>query len=160
MNELTDKMITNELKDAAFMQNENTLIIVLMVGFLIVLGAIFIFSKNERQKFASLGILILFEILGFMVIGNNNFMKNAVNNGEWIVITDTVERVMESTDDDGDTSYFMVLEKTGRASLDSSYEASRYSTGDEVYVVVVMKNGEYKRTGVVYPSTYYYTGSH
>lgn len=100
MNELTDKMITNELKDAAFMQNENTLIIVLMVGFLIVLGAIFIFSKNKRQKFASLGILILFEILGFMVIGNNNFMKNAVN------------------------------------------------------------NGEYKRTGVVYPSTYYYTGSY
>lgn len=159
MIELTDEMIIRDLNNTVFMSNENTFIIALMIISFVVLGLMFFFSNNKRQKYSALLLLILFEIMGGIIIKNNNFMKNAINNDEWVVITDKVESVKEVTDDDGDTSYFMILEDIGRVSLDSYDEASQYSKNDEVYIVVVKKNGKNESTGVSYPSNYRYVGN-
>ena len=161
MHELTDYMIAEDLKETVYKSNENTLMIVIMIVATIVGGVIFLFTNSKRQKIASAGIVLLFLIFGVIIIGRNNFMKNAINNGKWEVQTDIVDRVMEQTDDDGDVSYFMVLKKYGRVSLDDYSEAIQYYAGAEIYIIVVPKGDEYKDTGVTYPiDYYYYKGSH
>ena len=161
MNQLTDSMIENALQNTAYMNNDNTLMIIIMSVGAIFLGGIFLISKNTRQKIGAGGSLILLIVLSLTVINQNSSMAKEINNGNWEVHTDVVDRVMESTDDDGDKDYFMVLEKYGRVSLDSYYEATQYYSGAEVYVVVVKKGGSYKDTGVTYPTdTYYYVGNH
>ena len=88
-------------------------------------------------------------------------MAKAINNGSWEVHTDIVDRVMESTDDDGDKDYYMVLKKYGRVSLDSYTEATQYYQGQKVYIIVVPKGNNYKDTGVSYPDDVYkYSGNH
>lgn len=161
MNLLTDSMIENALQNTAFMNNDNTLMIIIIIAATIFLGAIFLFSKSIRQKIGAGGTLALLLILCFVAINQNNSTANAINNGDWEVHTDIVDRVMESTDNDGNKDYFMVLKKYGRVSLDSYLEATKYYSGQRVYVVVVCKDDGYDDTGITYPTDIYkYVGAH
>jgi hypothetical protein len=161
MKQLTDAMIEKALQNKAYMNDDNTLMIVIMVIATIFLGSIFFISRNTRQKIGAGGSLILLLILSFAVINQNGSMAKAINNGSWEVHTDIVDRVMESTDDDGDKDYFMVLKTYGRVSLDSYAEAMQYYSGQRVYIIVVPKGSGYKDTGVAYPTDVYtYVGSH
>ena len=104
---------------------------------------------------------MLLLILSFAAMNQNGSMAKAINNGDWEVHTDIVDRVMVSTDDDGDKDYFMVLDTYGRVSLDGYADAIQYYSGQKVYIVVVPKGSTYKDTGVSYPTdTYKYIGSH
>ena len=109
MTQLTDSMIENALKNTAFMNDDNTIILIIMIVASLFLGTIFFLSKNTRQKIGTSGSLILLLVLGFSVINQNSFMKKAINNGNWEVHTDIVDQVMESTGDDGSVDYFMKL---------------------------------------------------
>lgn len=161
MKELLDSRIISDLNETVFMSNENTLLITITIGLVLFLGCIFLFSNNSTQKGACLGLIILFVPMSFIIMGRNNFMKKAIENGEWVVLTDKVQKVMELTDGDGEKSYYMVLEKMGRVELDDLEDANQYYVDDEVYIIVVMKNGEYKSTGVTYSTKdYYYVGEH
>lgn len=161
MEELTDKMIENALENTVYMGNENTTIIIIMIVAALIGGTVFFLSKSIRQKIGFGGTALLFVLMGFGIIHNNNSMARPIKDGEWEVETDIVERVMESTDDDGDNNYFMVLEEYGRVSLADRTEANQYYKGQEVYVIVVPTNNGYESVGVTFPTdTYSYIGEH
>ena len=161
MKQLTDSMIENALRNTAYMNNDNTLMIIIMVVLTIFLGSIFFLSKSTRQKIGAGSTLVIFLVMGFALISQNNSMAKAINNGSWEVHTDIVDRVMESTDDDGDKDYFMVLKTYGCVSLDNYAETTQYYQGQKVYIVVVPKGSDYKSTGVSYPTDVYkYFGTH
>ena len=160
MTRLTDSMIENALNDTVYM-TENPWTVTAIIGAVVLfLLLIFFKSNNARQKIASGLLVVMFIIMGILTIGQNSAIKNSIQNDEWIVVTDTVDRVMEKTEN-GHKSYFMVLEKYGRVSLDSYSEAIQYYAGAKVYVIVVPKGEEYKSVGVAYPKdTYIYIGNH
>lgn len=160
MNRLTDSMIEDALNDTVYVTESPWTIIAIIGGLVIFLLFIFFRANNARQKIIS-GLLAFFFIIGgIIMIDRNDSVKNLIDNGEWIVITDTVDRVMEETKN-GRKSYFMVLDNYGRVSLDNYSEAIQYYAGAEVYVVVVINGNEYKSTGVTYPTdTYIYVGNH
>ena len=161
MKQLTDTMIEKALQNTAYMGNDNTVAIIIMIVATIVLGSIFFISQNTRQKLSAGGTLILLIVLSLALISKNGSMAKAINNGNWEVHTDIVDRVMETTDDDGDKDYYMVLKTYGRVSLDSYADAIQYYSGQKVYIVVVPKGSSYKDTGVTYPTDVYtYVGSH
>lgn len=160
MTQLTDTMIENALQNTAYMGNDNTLVIIIMIVSTIVLGSIFFICKNTRQKISAGGTLILLIVLSLALINRNDSMEKAINNGNWEVHTDVVDRVMETTDD-GEKDYYMILKTYGRVSLDSYAEAIQYYAGQRVYIIVVPKGGGYKNTGVAYPAdVYMYVGRH
>ena len=160
MKQLTDSMIESSLQ-STWDSGDNILMLVILFAIVIFLGIIFLFSKSTRQKIGAGGTIILFIILALATINQENAKTKAIKNGTWEVHTDVVDRVMVSTDDDGDKDYFMVLETYGRISLDSYTEASQYYTGQTVYIVVIPNGRSFEKTGIVYPTdAYIYVGNH
>lgn len=161
MKQLTDATVEKALQNTAYMNNDNTLMIIIMVAVIVFLGVILFFSRSTRQKIGAGVTLLVFLVLGFALINQQSAMAKAINNGSWEVHTDIVDRVMVSTDDDGDKDYYMVLKTYGRVSLDNYEEAIQYYSGQKVYIVVVLKGSEYEDTGVSYPADVYkYVGNH
>lgn len=162
MFELTDSMIIKALKNTVWYNDNDMALVLILIGAVCVFtGLIFFFTRNGRQKFGAGMTFLIFLIMGIMYVNNESFMKNSIDNGEWEVRTDIVDRVMQETDSDGDVSYFMVLDEYGRVSLDSYSEACQYYSGAEVYVVIIPKGNSFERTGVAYPAdTYIYVGNH
>ena len=120
-----------------------------------------LFTRSTRQKIGSSVTSVFFIIMAVALLIQGNSIKRAINSGSWEVHTDVVDRVMESTDSDGDKDYFMVLENHGRVSLDDYNEASQYYSGQSVYIIVVPKGGGYKYAGVTYSTDdYVYVGNH
>ena len=160
MKYLTDSMIENVLNETVYVTESPWTVIAIIGAVVLFLLFIFLKANNARQKILSGLLVIIFLIMGVGIIARNDSVKNAIDNDEWTVVTDTVDRVMEKTEN-GHKSYFMVLEKYGRVSLDNYSDAMQYYSGAKVYVVVVPKGGEYKSTGVTYPTdTYIYVGNH
>ena len=82
-------------------------------------------------------------------------MKNSIDNKSWIVTTDTVKQTRSSTDDDGDTSYYIYLTNNGKVSV-SSRQYYSYSSGTSVYVVLVQGTfGKTYATNLIYPTSIY-----
>ena len=82
-------------------------------------------------------------------------VKNSIDNKSWIVTTDTVKRTRSSTDDDGDTSYYIYLTNNGKISV-SSRQYYSYSSGTSVYVVLVQGAfGKTYATNLIYPTSSY-----
>ena len=152
--ELTDSMIESELQNTIYAGDFHWEIIVFL-GVPLLLFLVFFFFKSEdtRTKVCCGLLAVVFIIMGSVTIVKNATTSNYIDSGEWIVVTDTVERVMESTKN-GNKSYFMVLEKYGNVSLSYS-EARQYHWGEEVYVVVVPDGNEYRGLGIAYSTDDY-----
>ena len=158
--QLTDSMIERALQDTVYVTESPWTIIGILGAVVVFLLFIFFASKNTRQKVCSGLLAVMFIIGGIVIISRNSTGKNYIENGEWYVVTDTVDRVMES-EKNGRKSYFMVLDKYGRVSLDSYSEAIQYYAGATVYLVVIPDGGGYKSTGVAYNTDdYVYVGNH
>ena len=158
--QLTDSMIERALQDTVYVTESPWTIIGILGAVVLFLLFIFFKSNNARQKICSGLLAVIFVIMGFVIIGRNSSGKNYIENGEWYVVTDTVDRVMEA-EKNGNLSYFMVLDKYGRVSLDSYSEAMQYYAGATVYVVVIPDGNGYKSTGVTYNTDdYVYVGNH
>lgn len=161
MKQLTDSMIEKALNNTVYVTENPWTIIAITGAVILFLILIFFVSRNTRQKIASALLAVMLFIMCCVGVGKNADVETSIKNGEWIVRTDIVDRVMEETHRNGNKDYFMVLEKYGYVSLDSYSEAIQYYSGAKVYVVVVPKGGDYKSTGVTYPTdTYVYVGSH
>ena len=160
MTQLTDSMIINSFNSSSpFLRLE---LILFSVMFL-VLGIVY-FIKFKREKTTSgkkgiiIGIVIALLLFGIPVF--KGFLKyNAINysveNNSWYVVTDTVERTKSSTDDDGDTSYYVYLSEHGKVSVGRSTYYNLFN-GDSVYVVIVKgRFGGTYATSQIYPTDEY-----
>jgi len=160
MTQLTDSMIINSFNSSSpFLKLE---LILFSVMFL-VLGVVY-FIKFKREKTTSgkksiiIGIVIVLFLLGIPVF--KGFLKyNAINysvqNNSWYVVTDTVERTKSSTDDDGDTSYYVYLSEHGKVSVGRRTYYDLFNC-DSVYVVIVKgRFGGTYATSQIYPTDEY-----
>ena len=156
MTQLTDSMIINSFNSSSpFFRLE---LILFGVMFLIIGIVYFIKFKKEKttsgKKSIIIGIviaLLLFGIPVFKGFLKYNAISYSVENNSWYVVTDTVERTKSSTDDDGDTSYYVYLTEHGKVSISRNiyYDLSK---GDSVYVVIAKG-----RFGGTYATSQIYT---
>ncbi len=158
--QLSDHMIEQALKDTVYMSESPWILVGVLSFILLALVVLFIKNKGALYRIGCVLLATTLIILSIKYINKKNNTAEFISNGEWIVVTDVVDRVMESTEN-GNKDYFMVLEKYGRVSLESYSDAMQYYSGAKVYVVVVPDGSEYKSTGVTYSTEIYtYVGNH
>lgn len=126
--------------------------------FVLVLAVVTFVLFNLEKKSKALGTLISL-ILIAVPLTSTFFkamaMKNSIDNKSWIVTADTVKRTKSSTDDDGDTSYYIYLTNNGKVSV-SSRQYYSYSSGTSVYIVLVQGSfGKTYSTNLIYPTSSY-----
>ena len=141
MTQLTDEMIINSFsKSSPFFRIE---LIIFGLVFLVMGIAYFIKFKKEKttkgKKGIIIGVIIVALLLGiplFKAFLKYNAINYSVENNSWYVETDTVVRRKFSTDDDGDTTYYIYLSEYGKVSVSRGiyYDLSE---GDSAYVVLV-----------------------
>lgn len=155
--QLTDAMIENELRNTVYMSGNPVAVIAVVCAAMLFFGFLFFKTKRTNHKISCALLVLLLFVFVCIFTGRQIGTKHAIQNGEWRVCMDTVDRVMEKTENDR-KSYFLVLNGYGRVSLESYEEALQYYAGAKVYVVV-LESGDC--TGVIYPEdTYVYVGSH
>ena len=158
--QLTDYMIERALQDTVYMNESPWTLNGIVSILVVVIVALFVKIKGTLYRIGCVFLASALIIGSIVYIDNKNNVKESITNGEWMVVTDTVDRVMESTKN-GNKDYFMVLEKYGRVSLESYSDAMQYYSGATVYVVVVPDGSLYKSTGITYSTDeYIYVGKH
>lgn len=158
---LTDAMINEALQNTAFATRSPWEMIIILSVVVIVFVIILFKVENKRIKVLSAVLAVMFILIGINSIEEDFTIKNAIQNEEWIIVTDTVDRVMESKKNGKTTGYFMVLEEYGRVSFDSYSEAAEHYPGGQVYAVVIPHGDECLKTGIAYSKDKYtYVGNH
>ena len=161
--QLTDYMIEKALQETSYMNESLWLPICICGGVLLVIVALaFLYLKVGIRTEGIIGVVfaVVFLIMSVRYIINQNRIKASIINGEWEVVTDRIEEVTQTTKD-GNTKYHVILEKYESISLDDYNEATKYHSGETVYVVVVPKGNKYESTGIVYNANEYtYVGNH
>ena len=159
--QLTDSMIEQALQDKGY-TTTNPWPIIGVMGALAVIFLLCSFLHKKLIKKIVCGLLaVLMIIMGIIFISRDISKANNIKNGEWIVVTDTVDRVMVEYDR-GKKSYFMVLENmNGNIALDNYDEAMQYAPGNTVYVVLIPSGNKYTDVNIAYDANkYVYVGNH
>lgn len=160
MTQLTDKMIINSFNTSTpFFKLE-----LIAIGiFLLIIGIIYFFKyKKEkttsRKKDIIIVIFIVFLVIGIELFENllkYNAIIYSIENNSWYVETDTVERKKSSTNDRGNTSYYVYLTNRGKVSVNMKKYYS-LSKGNTVYVVIVKgRFGKTYTTSQIYSTREY-----
>jgi hypothetical protein len=158
MMQLTDSIIKNALNNSDIM-TKIPLLDILVYGLLTCGLAFLCYFHTEIIKKVICGLLAVL-ILGLGLNGTiQDYSKqNSINNDEWIVVTDRVERVMYRTN--SVNPYYLDLKEYGRVTLAGYSEAMEHYSGEKVYVIVIPSGEKYKSTGVIFSmDKYTYTGN-
>ena len=158
--QLTDAMIESALENTVYMKQNPWIMIAILCAVVLFLTFLFFKAQVSRQKIIAGALAGVFVLIGCATLPRNIQGKKHIENGEWYVVTATVDRVMEATKD-GKKRYYAVLDKYGSISLANYAEAMKYYAGEAVYVVVIPDSDGYKSTGITYKTAdYTYEGSH
>ena len=159
--ELTDEMINEVLQTSGFATRSPWGTAIICSIIVIVFAVLFFKVKDKKIKIPCAVLAVACIAIGVNFVSEDFTYKKAIQNEDWVVVTDTVDRVMESETNGKNTGYFMVLEEYGRVSFDSYAEARQHYPGEKVYVVVIKKGDKYLPTGIAYSKIKYeYIGDH
>ena len=159
--QLTDDMINKALQASGFATRSSWEVVIILGIFVIVFAVLFLRLKNKTLKILCAVLAVAFVAIGVNNITEDFAYKKAIQNEDWLVVTDRVDRVMESKTNGKTTGYFMVLEKYGRVSFADYSGAIQHYPGERVYAVVIPNGDEYMRTGIAYSKDKYeYIGNH
>lgn len=160
MTQLTNDMIIQSLnKSSPFMRLE----LILFGGMLLIFGIVYFFKfKKEqnsgRKKGIIIGVVLSAFLIGIPVFKGSlkySAIQYSIENNCFEVVTDTVARTNSSTDDDGDTTYYVYLTNNGKVTVSRNtyYDCS---AGKSVYVVIAKGRfgGKYP-TGQLYLTSRY-----
>ena len=159
--QLTDEMINKVLRASHFATRSSWKTVIILSIVVIVFVVLFFKVKDKKIKIPCALLAVVFVVIGVNNVAEDFAYKKAIQNEDWLVVTDTVDRVMESKTYGKTTGYFMVLEEYGRVSFDSYSEAAKHYPGEQVYVVVIPNGDKYMHTGFAYSKAEFeYIGNH
>ena len=158
--QLTDSMIERALQDTSYVSESPWKIVGILSVLILFFCLCFFMFKEKPRKIIAVVFVIFLLISGIVIISRDNKVKKQIENGEWYVATDTVDRVLEESKRVS-KSYHMVLDEYGHVSLKDYEEAKKYYSGATVYLIVVPNGNEYKSIGITYNADkYVYVGNH
>lgn len=160
MTQLTNEMIIEGLnKRSPLMKLE-----LIIFGVMLLVFGIIYFIKFKKEQDSSkkreiiIAIIIIAVLIGRPVVKEflkYNAIQHSIKNNSFEVVIDTVARTSSSTDDDGDTTYYVYLDNNGKIAVNRNTYYS-LSKGQSVYVVLAKGSlgGKYP-TGQIYLTTQY-----
>ena len=158
MKQLTNEMIIQSLnKSSTFSKLE----LISLGGMLLIFGIVLFLKlkkeqNSENKKGIIIGVILIAILIGMPVFKSYlkySAIQYSIENNCFEVVTDTIARTNFSTDDDGDTTYYVYLTNNGKITVS---QKTYYDCSNEKSVYVVIAKG---RFGGKYPTGQLYLTS-